>query len=188
LFISAIAWSALGTRSIQVESSGIRDKPSFLGERVAAVVYGDKVEVLRLAAEGTKAVSGGTWSMVVEAFEDTVGNVASTIRQRRYSREAEREPDGSTVAVLERVGYDPKAFVNLLREMAEHRDEFRKRTGASRHARIGINTGTVVVGNMGSRERFNYTILGDAANLAKDLEPLPATPLSRCVLNTENAC
>lgn len=36
--------------------------------------------------------------------------------------------------------------------------------------RVGLNTGPVVVGNMGSRKRFNYTILGDAANLAARLE------------------
>jgi len=32
--------------------------------------------------------------------------------------------------------------------------------------RIGLNSGQAIIGNMGSRRRFNYTMMGDTVNLA----------------------
>ncbi len=63
-----------------------------------------------------------------------------------------------------------RAALRCQRRLAELRDAYQQQYGASLHMRIGLNTGPVVVGNMGSRKRFNYTILGDAANLAARLE------------------
>jgi len=38
------------------------------------------------------------------------------------------------------------------------------------NVRMGLNTGPMVVGNMGSAQRMNYTIMGDTVNLASRLE------------------
>ena len=37
--------------------------------------------------------------------------------------------------------------------------------------RIGLNSGKMVTGNMGSEMRMNYTMMGDTVNLAARLEP-----------------
>ena len=40
------------------------------------------------------------------------------------------------------------------------------------YMRIGINTGEMIVGNLGGYGRFNYTVIGDSVNLGARLESI----------------
>ncbi|MBF0468186.1 MAG: adenylate/guanylate cyclase domain-containing protein [Desulfamplus sp.] len=63
-----------------------------------------------------------------------------------------------------------RAALRCQQKLAQMRPEMKKIVGTDMLMRIGLNTGIVVVGNMGSHSRFDYTMLGDAVNLAARLE------------------
>lgn len=44
--------------------------------------------------------------------------------------------------------------------------------GVEFQVRMGINSGVVTAGNMGSEKKFQYTVMGDVVNLASRLEPV----------------
>lgn len=63
-----------------------------------------------------------------------------------------------------------RAALDMQACLARLRGQWTREGKPALYARIGINTGEVVVGNMGSKTRMDYTVIGDAVNLASRLE------------------
>lgn len=55
--------------------------------------------------------------------------------------------------------------------LEELRPALKKEFGHELRVRMGINSGVVSAGNMGSQRRFSYTVMGDAVNQAARYEP-----------------
>lgn len=62
--------------------------------------------------------------------------------------------------------------INMFKTLYDIHSEWAKQGFPEVHIGIGINTGNMIVGNMGSEKRFDYTVMGDNVNLGSRLEGL----------------
>jgi adenylate cyclase len=62
------------------------------------------------------------------------------------------------------------AAIEMKKRLRELQEKWRKEGAEPIFARMGIHSGKATVGNMGSRTRMDYTVMGDAVNLASRLE------------------
>ena len=67
-----------------------------------------------------------------------------------------------------------KSAIEIEAKTNELKDVYKKRGLPDINVGTGVNTGDCIVGNMGSESRFDYSVIGDAVNLAARLEATAA--------------
>lgn len=78
-----------------------------------------------------------------------------------------------------------RTALDMQNQLLKMRDLWRKQSRPQLKCRIGINTGPMVVGNMGSENRFDYTVMGDAVNLGARLESANKEYSSQIIIGDE---
>lgn len=190
LLVSTIFIESLAFRDQEKSSKFMRD---------AFSAYLSK-ELLAQLVKNPQALSlGGEKKELTVLFSDIRGftNISESMDPQSLVTLLNRYFTPMTSAVLEHKGMLDKyigdaimAFFNAPVDVAKHADEacnsaldmikrlnklneeLKRENIAPIKIGIGINTAEVVVGNMGSDTRFNYTVMGDGVNLASRIEAL----------------
>lgn len=79
---------------------------------------------------------------------------------------------GAPIDLPQHADVGVKASVEMLFALDQLRHDFKVKGFPEIDIGIGLNTGPMSVGNMGSGERFTYTVMGDSVNLGARLEGL----------------
>lgn len=77
---------------------------------------------------------------------------------------------GAPVADADHARHAVTTALEMQAELRTLDEPFKQRGWPALHIGIGINSGTMTVGDMGSKVRKSYTVMGDAVNLGSRLE------------------
>lgn len=157
-------------------SPGVVDALSAHPERLE--LGGEEVEATVLFAdiEGFTRISEGMSPQdLVRLLNDYFSPMTQIILAHRgtldkYIGDAIMALWGAPLALPDHALRACRAALEMQESMAGLQADWAARDLPRLNARIGLHTGNVVAGNVGSRDRFNYTVLGDTVNLASRLE------------------
>lgn len=144
--------------------------PSMEGERkLVTVMFADFSNFTsmseRLDAEEVRDVMNQCFSLLVPVIEHYGGVIDKFIGDEIMALfGAPHTHDNDAECAL-------RAALEMMQQLAE----FNTKHGTNLGLHFGINTGTVIAGGVGSIERQQYSVMGDAVNLAARLEDASVT-------------
>jgi len=162
--LNATAPGTLSTRARQARLVGER-KP-------VTAVFADIVGSTSIA----ETIDPEDWTLIINAAFDemsrSVFDFEGTIAQ--LQGDAIISFFGAPVAHEDDPERAVRAALSMIAAMETYGDEVRRSHGIDFRIRVGISTGLVLVGNVGSDLRYDYTAIGDTMNLASRLESAAA--------------
>ena len=161
-------------RELAAKLESARSRDSMQGERRVVTALLCDVKGSTAAAEQldpedwTEIINGGFEHMIrpVYRYEGTIARLMGDAIVAFFGAPIAHEDDPER-AVL--------AGLDIVAGIAHYREQIRQQWGIDFNVRVGINTGLVVVGEVGSDLHMEYTALGDAINVAARMEQ-SATP------------
>ncbi|MCI0844688.1 MAG: AAA family ATPase [Chloroflexi bacterium] len=147
----------------------VRSSGGQLGERRVVTmlfcdVTGSTAAAEKLDPEEWAEIINGAFAKLIEPvyrYEGTLARLMGDAILAFFGAPIAHEDDPQR-AVL--------AALDILEAIGPYREEVKRKWGIDFEVRVGINTGLVVVGEVGSDLRLEYTALGDAINTAARME------------------
>ena len=139
------------------------------GEKRELTIHFSDIEGFTTVSESLKPEE------LVELLAEYLGEMSRIIAEEKgtvdkYIGDAVMAFWGAPQPVANHAVYAARAALRCQARLVELEQKWQNEGKPVFRARIGLNTGEIIVGNMGSAERLNYTVIGDAVNLASRLE------------------
>lgn len=150
---------------------------TLMDQGVVAELGGERrtMSVMFMDLEGFTTTSERVGHRIVPLLGDYFGAMSAAIQTNRGT--IDKFIGDAVMAFWGAPNYDEdhpthicRAALDCAAAMVALRAEWSRRGLPEMNVRIGVNTGRVVVGNIGSPDRLNYTVIGDPVNLASRLE------------------
>jgi adenylate cyclase len=137
-------------------------------ERVMSVLFSDLAGFTTLSEKMTPPQLVQLLNQYLTEMTDIVLAEGGIID--KYEGDAIMAEFGAPLPLADHADRAVRTGLKMQRRLKELREIWRGQGLPELRCRVGINTGAMILGNMGSNQVFDYTVIGDSVNLASRLE------------------